>query len=35
MNAEKRLTTDEIIIKINSFPKVYAVRNRTCGVCVY
>ena len=35
MNAEEHLTTDELIIKINSFPKVYAVRNRTYGVCVY
>ena len=35
MNAEERLTTDELIGGINKFPKVYAVRNRTYGVCVY
>ena len=34
MNAEEHLTTDELIIKINSCPKVYAVRNRTSGVWV-
>ena len=35
MNAEEHLTTDELIIKINSFPKVYAVRNRMYGICIY
>jgi len=35
MNAEEYLRTDELISRINKFPKVYAVRNRMYGICVY